>query len=63
MIMAKLNYAKGKKFLFGFLAVFFISESVVTRATYARRWDKHKNLTVRCMDRPFFFLFFLDFFF
>ncbi|MBZ9115040.1 DUF2534 family protein [Escherichia coli] len=33
MIMAKLKSAKGKKFLFGFLAVFIIAASVVTRAT------------------------------
>ena len=32
MIMAKLKSAKGKKFLFGLLAV-FIAASVVTRAT------------------------------
>lgn len=33
MIMAKLKSAKGKKFLFGLLAVFIIAASVVTRAT------------------------------
>ena len=33
MIMAKLKSAKGKKFLFGWLAVFIIAASVVTRAT------------------------------
>ena len=34
MIMAKLKSAKGKKFLFGLLAVFIIAaSSVVTRAT------------------------------
>ena len=33
MIMAKLKSAKGKKFLFGLLAVFIIMASVVTRAT------------------------------
>ncbi|MBW9847421.1 DUF2534 family protein [Escherichia coli] len=33
MIMAKLKSAKGKKFLFGSLAVFIIAASVVTRAT------------------------------
>ena len=31
MIMAKLKSAKGKKFLFGLLAVFIIAASVVTR--------------------------------
>ena len=37
MIMAKLKSAKGKKFLFGLLAVFIIAASVVTR--WQSRWE------------------------
>ena len=39
MIMAKLKSAKGKKFLFGLLAVFIIAASVVTRGGVIEQYN------------------------